>query len=148
MPVSAQRQTADKLVAAFNRMDIDTIISLRSPECMRHILPASMGHAATTNEQYQASLEKLKVIFHNFELTPHDIIEDKEACRICMYLTARADTLAGEYVNEYMWTMDFDAAGEKIVNWTEFTDSVVNRDFWPKLQASMKAHKARAAIAS
>lgn len=58
-----------------------------------------------------------------------------------MYLTARADTLAGQYVNEYQWTLDFDVAGTKIVKWTEFVDAVVNRDFWPKLKEAMERYQ-------
>ena len=102
MSSSPQRQTAVKVVEAFNRMDIDTIISYRSPDCMRYILPSTLGHPPTDNETYRTSLERLKPIFSNFNLTVHDLIEDQNAGRICMQLKARADTLAGEYINEYM----------------------------------------------
>lgn len=54
-----------------------------------------------------------------------------------MYLRARADTLAGEYVNEYMWTLNFDDSETKITRVDEFVDTVMNRDFWPKLKAAM-----------
>ena len=142
MSKSTQRQTANAVVEAFNHMDIDTIISYRSNDCMRHILPSTLGHPPTNNEQYRASLERLKPIFKNFGLTVNDVVEDREGRRICMYLRARADTLAGEYVNEYMWTLDFDETGTKITNVNEFVDTVMNRDFWPKLMAAMKDHQA------
>jgi len=58
-----------------------------------------------------------------------------------MHLSARADTAAGEYVNEYMWTLEFDESGERIVGQKEFVDVGVNRDFWPKLQAAIKERK-------
>ena len=45
--------------------------------------------------------------------------------------------MAGEYVNEYMWTLDFDESGEKIVFQKEFVDSNMVRDFGPKLRASL-----------
>ena len=73
----------------------------------------------------------------------HDVVEDTAARRICMYLRARADTVVGEYVNEYMWTLDFDESGTKITKVNEFVDTVMNRDFWPKLQQAMKARKAQ-----
>lgn len=142
MASSKQRQTAEALVEAFGRMDIDTIMSYRSPDCMRYILPSTLGHSPTNNEQYRSHLEKLKPIFSNFSLTVNDILEDKEASRICMYLRARADTLAGEYINEYMWTLDFDQSGTKITKVNEFVDTNMNRDFWPKLSQAMKDHKA------
>ena len=134
-------------MAAFNRMDIDTIISFRQQDCLRYILPAALGHKPQTNEEYRKSLQALKPIFHNFTVLIHDILEDREAGRICMYLTARADTLAGQYVNEYQWTLDFDEAGTKIIKWTEFVDALVNRDFWPKLKEAMGRYQKTKAAA-
>lgn len=59
-----------------------------------------------------------------------------------MWLSARADTAVGEYVNEYMWTMDFDESGRKLTQIREFVDTVVNKEFWPKLVAAMKLNSA------
>ena len=61
-----------------------------------------------------------------------------------MYLTARADTVVGEYVNEYVWFLTFDEAGEKIVESKEFVDTVMNRDFFPKLAKAMREQQAGA----
>lgn len=138
---SVQRQVAYDLVDAFNRMDINEIISKRADECLRHILPASLGQKPMNNAQYRTTLEQLLPIFSNFELTIHDVLEDCDARRISMYVKARADTLAGEYVNEYQWTMTFDETGEKIVNWTEFVDSSMYYGFWPKLREAMRVHQ-------
>ena len=138
MPTSRQRQVAEALVDEFNRMDIDAILSWRSDDCMRIIAPSTLGLAPMNNMQYRVSLERLSRVFNNFSLTVHDCIEDKEAKKICMYLRARADTLAGEYINEYMWTLMFNDDGTKIVNVVEFVDTVMNRDFWPQLSAVMR----------
>lgn len=138
MAQSTQRQTALAVVAAFNRMDVEAIISHRSPGCMRHILPSSLNLAPMNNTEYATQLQKLTAVFQNFNLTVHDLVEDREAHRIVMWLKACADTLAGEYINEYMWTLDFDETGEKIIRMHEFVDTVVNREFWPKLSAALK----------
>lgn len=139
--MSVQRRVAEELVDAFNRMDIDEIISKRADECMRVILPASLGQKPTNNEQYRTTLQNLLPIFRNFELTIHDVLEDRDARRVSMYVKARADTLAGEYLNEYQWTMTFDETGQKIVHWTEFVDSSIYYGFWPKLSEAMRLHK-------
>lgn len=138
---STQRLVALDLVDAFNRMDIDDIISKRADGCMRYILPASLEQKPTNNDQYRTTLENLLPIFSNFELTVCDILEDREARRISMYVKARADTLAGEYINEYQWTMTFDEAGQKIVHWSEFVDSSIFYGFWPKLREAMLLHQ-------
>ena len=54
-----------------------------------------------------------------------------------MWLSARADTVAGEYVNEYVWLLDFDEEG-RILGSKEFSDSVMEREFYPKLREAMK----------
>ena len=141
MAKSTQLQTAEAVVEAFNRMDVDAIMSYRSADCLRHILPSTLGYPPTTNDQYRTHLEKLKPIFSNFSLVINDVIEGTDGRRICMYLRARADTLAGEYINEYMWTLDFDETGTKITKNKEFVDTVMNRDFWPKLSAAVKQYQ-------
>ncbi|MCJ1228642.1 hypothetical protein MMC12_005303 [Toensbergia leucococca] len=138
MSPSQQRLTADKLVVAFNNMDIPTILSLRSPDCMRQILPQSLKYGPTDNTSYAKQLSYLLPAFRNFNLTVNEVLEDASARRICMWLSARADTAAGEYVNEYMWTLDFDEGGKKILMQKEFVDTVVNKEFYPKLQAALK----------
>ena len=122
--MSPQRATAEAVVAAFNRMDVEAIVSHRSPDCMREFLPSSMGLPSQNNTTYFNSLIKLRAIFHNFSLVINDLLEDKDNCRICMSLSARADTMAGEYVNEYMWLLDFDESGTKIRRSKEYSDTV------------------------
>jgi hypothetical protein len=144
MDTSPQRQTAEAIVAAFNVMDIDRIMSFRSPDCMRHIVPLSLGLKPQDNAKYLTELQRLKPIFNNFSLTINDVLEDHEFHRVCLWLSARADTAAGEYVNEYMWTMTFDKSGQKLVHVQEFVDTVVNKEFWPKLLAAMREKQAQA----
>ena len=68
------------------------------------------------------------------------MVEDIAARKIVMHLKARADTAAGEYVNEYMWTLRFDEEG-RIADQKEFVDVGVNRDFYPKLQKALSSIK-------
>lgn len=80
------------------------------------ILPASTNIPIQTNDTFAQQLHSIHKIFQTFELTCHEFVEDVAARKIAMWLKARADTvMAGEYVNEYMWTLEFDEAGEKIV---------------------------------
>lgn len=145
MTVSRQRQTAEAVVAAFNNMDVDSIIAHRSPDCLRHFIPKSLGFSPQNNATYGDSLHQLSGIFHNFSCTVNDLLEDKQANRICLYLSARGDTVAGEYVNEYMWLLDFDESGEKITCSKEYSDTVLARDFFPKLKAAMMERRGRSA---
>ncbi|CAD6592061.1 MAG: hypothetical protein ASARMPRED_005961 [Alectoria sarmentosa] len=142
MTISQQRKTAEAVVAAFNNMDVDGIMAYRSPDCLRHMIPKSLGFKPQDNARYGDLLHQLTAIFDNFSCTINDLVEDKQANRICLYLSARGDTLIGEYVNEYMWLLDFDEDGEKIICSKEYSDTAMARDFFPKLQAAMiERHK-------
>jgi hypothetical protein len=139
---SKQRQTIDTLVNAFNKLDIDTIVSLRTPSCTRVFLPSSLNLKPQTNEVYLAELQRLKPIFTSFELTVNDVIEDLDARKIVLFVSALGQTVVGEYNNEYVWRIGFDESGEKISEWTEYVDAGTFRDFYPKLAAALKSKAA------
>lgn len=137
--LSKNRQTAKALVTAFNLASedgISTIMSLRTSECQRQFLPLSMGLPPQSNLTVEKSLRQLLPVFSNFSLVVHDTIEDLAQSKIVMWLSARGDTNAGEYANEYIWILEFDDDG-LIHKSTEFVDSVMQRDFWPKLKEAM-----------
>ena len=53
--------------------------------------------------------------------------------------------MAGEYVNEYMWLLDFNENGEKITCSKEYSDTIMARDFFPKLRAAMAERRKQSA---
>ncbi|KAL9025576.1 MAG: hypothetical protein Q9196_005627 [Gyalolechia fulgens] len=101
-----------------------------------------MAQPPQDTSTYCKSLTSLHAIFQNFSLVIDELIEDTANHRICMWLSARADTAAGEYVNEYVWLLDFDESGRKILRTKEFSDSVMARDFFPKLKEAMEKQRA------
>lgn len=128
----------DTLLAAFNAMDVDAIIATRHPDCIQHIVPLSLNKSPEDNSAYRRRLDYVLPAFANFTLVVLDVVEDRDSHRITTWLKARGDTIAGEYRNEYIWLMTFDEAGEKLVECKEFVDTVVNRDFFPELQESLR----------
>jgi hypothetical protein len=131
--ITPQRETANELVAAFNAMDIDKIISLRSPTCLRHIRPRSLGYEPQSHAEMATSMKRLRSVFRNFPLTVEDVIEDVAQRKICLWLHVRADSVVGEYVNEYVWALEFSEDGRTIVGWKEYVDAGM-KDFFPKLR--------------
>lgn len=133
------RRAAEGLVAAFIAMDIDQIMAFRTPDCVRHIYPKSLGHAPQDFTTTARSFERLRTVFKNFHMAVDDIMEDPAQRKVVLWLHVRADTMAGEYVNEYVWRLKFGAEGteeeEKIVEWWEFVDAGM-KDFFPKLMAA------------
>ncbi|KAF1365872.1 hypothetical protein EJ07DRAFT_94391 [Lizonia empirigonia] len=137
---SRERQTADHLVAAYNTMDVNTIIALRTPDCERVFLPSSLKLPPQSNEAFRANLLAFSAVFTSFAITVNDVIEsvtDVSQKRIVMYVSVAGETPVGEYRNEYVWKMGFEEGGERIESWSEFVDVGVARDFYPHLKGEM-----------
>ena len=144
---SPERQTADKLVAAYNAMDVATILALRTPDCMRVFLPSSLQYAPQTNEAFRQNLVAMSSAFTSFRAVVDDVVEgtsEDGAKRIVMYVSAFGQSLVGEYRNQYVWKMGFDEGGERIREWSEFVDVGVARDFYPLLKGEMVRRAAAA----
>ena len=162
---SQERQTADAIVTAFNAMDIDRIISLRTPDCQRVFLPSSLNYNPQSNDSYRANLMGMKSIFTSFSITVNDVIEGTsevssagddgaiakggivERKKIVMFVSARGDTPVGEYRNEYVWKMAFEEGGTRVSEWVEYVDVGMTRDFYPLLRGEMMRRAKGAAAA-
>ena len=155
--LSTERKTANAVVQAFNAMGVDTIISLRTPECRRFFLPVSLNYPPQSNDAYRANLAGMRSIFTSFHVTVNDVIEGMSSAaesgevqkkKIVMFVSARGDTPVGEYKNEYVWKMAFDESGERVSEWTEYVDVGMTRDFYPLLKEEIiKRAKATAGTA-
>ncbi|KAF2089906.1 hypothetical protein K490DRAFT_62783 [Saccharata proteae CBS 121410] len=128
---SQQRKTALAIVDAFNRMDTQTIFSVRSTRCVREILPRSLGHAAQDSAAFQRNLNMMRAVFKTYSLQVHDLVEDAAQRKVVLWLEARADTVVGraEYVCEYVLSLEFDESGKTVVAWKEFVDASANTDY-------------------
>lgn len=135
-----ERQTADKLVLAYNAMDVSTIISLRTPDCQRVFFPSSLNYPPQSNAFFQQNLLAISTIFTSFKIVVDDVIEgisEDGSKRIVMYVSAFGESPVGEYRNQYVWKMGFEEGGERISEWSEFVDVGVARDFYPLLKGEM-----------
>jgi len=142
MASTAQRKTADALVDTFNSMSIPDIIALRNPGCQRTILPYSLQYPPQSNETYRSQLQSIIPAFRNFSLTVYEIIEDVQQRKTIMHLKARADTAAGEYLNEYIWILKFDEEG-MIEDQKEYVDVGVQPRLLPEAAKGVDGHEKR-----
>ncbi|KAL1595709.1 hypothetical protein SLS60_009398 [Paraconiothyrium brasiliense] len=143
--MSKERETTNALIRAFNTMDIDTIIALRTPDCKRVFLPSSLNFPPQSNDAYRQNLTGMKSVFTSFELSVDDVIEGisqdeqgVERRKIVIFASAKGQTPVGEYRNEYVWKMGFEEGGQRVSEWIEYVDVGMARDFFPKLAAEMK----------
>lgn len=86
------------------------------------------------NEAYKAFVSAMMPYFRNFHVTVHDLIEDAAQNKICIWASSTADTDIGPYANEYMVTLHFNEAGDKVDRFFEFVDSANSVEFYPRLR--------------
>ncbi|SLM35095.1 hypothetical protein LPUS_04143 [Lasallia pustulata] len=141
MASTQQRQTANALITAFNNMDIPSIMALRAPESTQQVVPLRFNFPCQDNPAYERRMNFIARAFDNFHLEVKEVIEDVTARKIVMWLSANGDTKLGEYRNEYMWTMEFDESGGKIVKMKEFVDTAMIKEFYPQLRESIEPAK-------
>lgn len=137
---SKERQTANKLVAAYNATDVDAIIALRTADCQRVFLPSSLQYASQSNTAFRQNLAAMAEVFTSFKIVVDDVVEgvsDDGANKIVVYISAFGKSPVGEYRNQYIWKMGFTDDGALIREWSEFVDVGVARDFYPLLKGEI-----------
>jgi hypothetical protein len=133
--VSTRCKTGLAFLAAFEHLDVDAHLSLRSPTCAHIFAPSSYSHSAPfSNIDFATHLFKLKRVIERFPVTAKEIMEDEQQNRIIIWATGeptffeelKDDGLSKQewvYKGEYVFILSMDKSGEKIERIVEFLDS-------------------------
>ncbi|PSK42196.1 hypothetical protein B9Z65_4110 [Elsinoe australis] len=108
-------------------------LSLRSADCKHTFLPASLGNAPKSKDEWAAYFKNVAPLIKGAKMTINDYLpapsERRAVCRSSMV----ASTPVGEFRNEYVWFFTFDESGEHVTDIVEFLDSVATRDIRSRL---------------
>ncbi|KAL5396859.1 hypothetical protein PMIN03_012930 [Paraphaeosphaeria minitans] len=127
--LSAQKDTAKAVIDAYNAWDIDRILAYRTPDCQHQVLPASMGRAAKSNDEYRAYLSTIMPLFSNFTVAVLQEIHDAETHTCIIHASSKAETEIGQYGNEYALILTFTEDGKQVTSFEEFVDSAYSERF-------------------
>ncbi|KAK0658000.1 hypothetical protein B0T16DRAFT_317341 [Cercophora newfieldiana] len=132
--MSARRQTVLAVLDAYNSWDIGKLTSLRAPECVHQVLPASLDRPPMSNSEYDTYFSTVMLMFRNFRVEVNDMIEDLGNEKVVVWAKSTAETDIGPYRSEYMLVFYLNNKGDKVTRFLEFVDSAVAKDFLPKLR--------------
>lgn len=91
---------------------------------MRHVVPESMG-GSPDNATHAISLHQLQAIYHALSLTVSEAIEGD---RLCMFLSARANTWVSLNGNGYVLSLGLDEIGIRVFRTKKYPDTpMLNR---------------------
>jgi hypothetical protein len=91
----------------------------------------------TITTYYHPTLKQLK-LWHKEGTEP---IIDTEARKVVLQLKGRAETIIGEYANEYVVVLTMNDQGLLVDEYMEFVDSHYAKSFFERLQAANDAQE-------
>ncbi|KAH8885470.1 hypothetical protein GQ53DRAFT_751190 [Thozetella sp. PMI_491] len=131
---SQRRKTAAQILETYNVWDLDQIMSYRAEDCVHEILPKALKMPDMDNATYRTYFGGMMPHYRNFRVEAHDFCEDEADNKIVVHASSSAETDIGPYSNEYMLTLIFNEAGDKIVRMKEFVDSRGSAEFTIRLR--------------
>ncbi|KAK0648807.1 hypothetical protein B0T16DRAFT_456262 [Cercophora newfieldiana] len=137
--MSTLRETALKVIDAYNSWDLEKMMAVRAPECIQEMRPGTLDlPGPMDNASYEAFQKSIMTAFHTFHIEVLEIIEDTARNKVAIWAKSNASSIIGPYENEYMLVFHMNEAGDKLVRLREFADSAYALDFFPKLRAFKK----------
>jgi hypothetical protein len=67
--LTAQKETTQTVLDAYNAWDVEKIMAFRAPNCEQQVLPASMGRPSLNNDDYRTRMKQLQPWFRKFTVT-------------------------------------------------------------------------------
>lgn len=98
-----------------------------------------------TNAAFRAYMGTIMPLFQSFTPTINQLVEDAAANTIAIWASSVAQTVIGEYRNEYTLLLSFNAEGDKVTKIIEFVDSAYSKEFFARLREWGAAKAAKAA---
>ena len=131
---SVQRSIALAFCQAFEDIDVDAHLALRTPDCRYTLAPASLNYPPSmTNEQWGAYMSTLKQVITKLPVTVKEIFEHEGSNQVTIWATSTTtfreeakDEDPGvdwSYDGEYIFVLVMTQAGDKIERVIEFLDS-------------------------
>lgn len=140
-------QTAVDFISSYNAWTVESILSIRSPSCVHRTLPATLNVPSRSTAEYAVFMAPMLSIFRGVHFSIVDAKEtvvDVEARKVVLHCSNRADTDAGEYRNEYMFTLTMSEDGLLVDEIVEFIDAAYTVDFKRRIASAVAERNTRA----
>ncbi|MCJ1432762.1 hypothetical protein MMC27_002119 [Xylographa pallens] len=121
-------------IGDFETLDVPTMISRRTNDCMHTFLPASIAPPPKDNTAFSEHINRLREIMPKFPVITKDVMEDEEKNMAIVHAISQAhfyESVKDEgippndwnYQGEYIFMLTMTDAGDKVKKVVEFVDS-------------------------
>lgn len=131
---SRRYDTAMAFHGDFATLDVATMLSRRTDNCIHTFLPESIAPPAKDNVAFGEHISRLRDIMQKFPVTAKEVMEDGAKNMVIVHATSQAhfheefkdDGISSEewvYRGEYIFMLTMNESGDKIKKVVEFVDS-------------------------
>ncbi|MCJ1404371.1 hypothetical protein MMC11_007596 [Xylographa trunciseda] len=131
---SARYKTALAFIGDFETLDVPTMLSRRTTDCIHTFLPSSLALPPKDNTAFGEHIRRLREIMPKFPVTATEVMEDEEknvaivhafsqACFHDWVKDAGIPSTDWDYQGEYIFVLAMTEAGDKVKRVVEFVDS-------------------------
>jgi hypothetical protein len=131
---SARYKTAMDFIGDFETLDVPTMLSRRTKDCIHTFLPSSIAPPPKDNTAFGEHIRRLREIMPKFPVAAKEVMEDEEKNTAIIHAISQVysyDSVKDEgippddwkYQGEYIFTLTMTEAGDKVKKVVEFVDS-------------------------
>jgi len=131
---SARYKTAMAFIGDFETLDVPTMLSRRTNECVHTFLPSSIAMPPKDNTAFGEHVSRIREIMPKFPVTAKEVMEDEGKNTVIIHAVSQAyfhDSVKDEgipsddwrYQGEYIFMLTMTEAGDKVNKVVEFVDS-------------------------
>ncbi|MCJ1241894.1 hypothetical protein MMC14_009900 [Varicellaria rhodocarpa] len=134
MPSSTRYKTALSFIGDFETLDVPTMLSRRTDDCIHTFLPSSLDIPPKNNTAFAEHITHLREVLRNFPVTAKEVMEDEAKNVVIIHAVSQAyfhDAVKDEgltpndwtYQGEYIFVLTMTECGDKVKRVVEFLDS-------------------------
>ena len=86
---SQRHATAMAFIGDFATLDVPTMLSRRTPDCIHTFSPASLGMPPKDNTQFGDHVTRLRGVLSSFPVTPTTVFEDEAQNAVIVHATSQ-----------------------------------------------------------
>ncbi|KAE9375927.1 hypothetical protein N431DRAFT_463988 [Stipitochalara longipes BDJ] len=136
---SIRVQTARAALASYSALEVEALLQPLDDEFTHKVLPSSLEMPLRNREAFTTHADRVTSVFKSFSMVPQSMFEDPVKNTVIVYAKMIGELVdLGPWENECIIFMKMSANGKKVVEHTEFVDSLRAKLLQAKLMGRTK----------
>ncbi|KUJ21256.1 uncharacterized protein LY89DRAFT_681836 [Mollisia scopiformis] len=138
---STRIQTACAVLNSYSALTVEALLKPLADDFIHQVFPSSLEFPPRDRESFAAHASGVTSIFSSFAMVPHNMFEDASKNTVIVQAKMVGELHGmGKWENECVIFMKMLEDGTKVVETTEFVDSLRSKQLQEKLMAGSKGN--------